>query len=42
MSWPRFLGIMLQAIVLGTMLFLAIIKVIATQSGARVFHYQGF
>lgn len=42
MNWPRIFGLTLQAIVVGTLLFLAVIKLIATQSGAQVFHYQGF
>lgn len=38
----RLLGIACQALVLGTLLFLALAKLIALTSGARVFQYQGF
>lgn len=36
------LGVALQAIVLGTGLFLALLRLLETASGARVFAYQGF
>lgn len=35
-------GILLQAVVLGVLLFLALVELGALASGARVFHYQGF
>ena len=38
----RSTGIALQAMVLGIFLFLALIRLIAMASGARVFQYQGF
>ena len=36
------IGVALQALVLGTLLFLALVELGALASGARVFHYQGF
>jgi hypothetical protein len=42
MSWPRILGITVRSLLLGTLLFLAIMKLIALRSGAQVFHYEGF
>jgi len=38
----RFLGEALQAIVLGSLLFLAVLELIALSTGSRVFLYQGF
>ena len=38
----RFVGILLQIIVLGEGLFLAISTLYAMQTGARVFRYAGF
>lgn len=38
----RWLGICIQAIVLGILLYFAIGKLIALETGARVFRYQGF
>lgn len=38
----RWIGICLQAIVLGTMLFLAVVQLAALTTGARIFRYQGF
>jgi hypothetical protein len=40
--WPRLLGIALQALVLGTLLFLALVNLIAMGEGARIFRYQNF
>jgi len=42
MSWPRMLGIAVQSLFLGMLLFLAIMKLIAVRSGTQVFHYEGF
>ena len=42
MSLWRLLGITIQAAVLGTALFLAILKLVAISTGSRVFLYQGF
>ena len=42
MNGWRALGIVCQAIVLGALLFLALTKVVALSTGARVFQYQGF
>ena len=36
------LGIITQGIVLGSLLFLALIRLMAVSEGARVFQYQGF
>jgi hypothetical protein len=35
-------GCLLHVSVLGTLLFLAVVKLAATQSGVLVFRYQGF
>ena len=40
-AW-RILGIACQAVLLGSLLFLAVAKLIAMSSGARVFEYEGF
>lgn len=42
MKWLRWLGISIQAFILGIFLALAIGKLIALEIGARVFRYQGF
>lgn len=42
MSWSRILGILLQAVVLGVLLLLAIGKLVALETGARIFQYQAF
>lgn len=36
------LGIWVQGLVLGMLLFIAIIQLLALSSGARLFDYQGF
>ena len=38
----RWLGIGIQALTLGTLLFFAILKLLALTTGARVFQYEGF
>ncbi len=38
----RWLGRILQALVLGYLLFVAVLQIYATGSGATVFEYQGF
>jgi len=38
----RATGILLQGLVMGTLLFIAILRLLATLSGASVFRYQGF
>lgn len=38
----RWLGIVLQGVILGTLLFLAITQLLGLHQGARVFRYQGF
>ena len=42
MTKARLLGIAVQALCLGTLLFLAVCKMVSLESGARVFRYQGF
>ena len=42
MRSARICGIVLQAIVLGTLLFLALSRLVALESGARIFRYQAF
>ena len=42
MSYARMLGMIFQAAVLGSLLFLAIMKMLALDANARVFQYQGF
>ena len=36
------IGIAIQASVLGTLLFIAMVRLIGVAGGARVFQYQGF
>jgi hypothetical protein len=38
----RLAGIAVQAAVLGYLLFIAVMRMIAVDSGATVFRYQGF
>lgn len=38
----RVLGILIQSVVLGYLLFFAIMQLVATIGGAAVFRYQGF
>ncbi len=38
----RMLGIVVQAAVMGSALFLALLKLVALSTGSRVFLYQGF
>lgn len=38
----RWIGITLQAAILGTLLFFAVGKLVALETGARIFRYQGF
>lgn len=42
MSAARWLGVALQALVLGLLLFLAIGELIALENDARVFLYEGY
>ena len=42
MNIYRLLGIVCQSVVLGTLLFIALMKLIALSTGTRVFLYQGF
>jgi hypothetical protein len=42
MSKARLLGIVVQAVVLGIFLFIVIGRLIAVESGARLFRYQAF
>ncbi len=42
MSLPRLFGIVLQALVLGTLLFFAIGSLVALAADARIFRYQAF
>jgi len=42
MTLPRVMGIVFQAVVLGSLLFLAIGKLVALGTASRVFVYQGF
>ena len=42
MKFMHIAGRVAQAVGLGTLLFLAIVKMAAMNSGARVFFYQGF
>ena len=41
-AMTRVLGICVQAVVLGTLLFFALVHLIGLSSGARIFQYQGF
>ena len=38
----RAAGVLLQAVILGYLLFFAIMRLVAMGSGATVFRYQGF
>ncbi len=38
----RFLGICIQGIVLGSLLFLALVTLLQMTGGARIFQYEGF
>ena len=38
----RILGIAIQASVMGTLLFFALLKFAGVMGGASVFHYEGF
>ncbi len=42
MNIPRALGILTQAVVLGALLFLAVVKLTALAGGLRFFQYEGF
>lgn len=45
LGWIRLsetLGIVLQAVVMGTLLFYALLSIYATSTGARVFRYMGY
>lgn len=42
MTTARLLGIVVQSIVMGTLLALAIGRLLALGSGARIFQYQAF
>jgi len=39
---PRALGVLLQALILGSLLFFALVNLLATSGGARIFRYQNF
>ena len=38
----RWIGIILQAVIIGLLLFLALVRLAGMVGGARVFQYQGF
>lgn len=40
--FARWLGIFVQAMVLGYLLFFAILRLMALSEGAKLFRYQGF
>lgn len=40
--WPRIAGVLLQGLVLGIGLALAITQIVAIVGDARIFRYQGF
>ncbi len=42
MTTARIIGIALQALVLGTLLFLAAVELFSVSSAVRVFQYQGY
>jgi hypothetical protein len=42
MNLPRALGVLVQALVLGSLLFLALANLIGATGGARIFRYQDF
>jgi hypothetical protein len=38
----RWVGVAIKAVALGTLLFLALAKLVQLSTGAKVFQYQGF
>lgn len=40
--WARLLGIWVQGLTLGFLLFIALIELLTRTSGAQLFRYQGF
>jgi len=42
MKFCRWMGIIIQAIVIGTLLFVAVVKLTSAHTDARIFQYQGF
>jgi hypothetical protein len=42
MKWARWAGVLLQALVLGALLFLAVARLVAIQTDSRIFQYQDF
>jgi hypothetical protein len=42
MKYARLAGIVVQALILGTLLFVAVGRLMVTEEGSRVFRYQGF
>ena len=42
MNWARIVGIVVQILVLGSALYFAIVALVDTDGGARIFRYQAF
>ena len=42
MSRARWFGVLFQALILGSLLFLALGQLLAISADARIFRYQGF
>ena len=42
MTFARICGIVVQAIILGILLFIAIGELVELETGARIFRYQAF
>ncbi len=42
MSRARLLGVVLRSLILGTLLFIALLGLLELSSAARIFRYQGF
>lgn len=40
--WARWAGIAVQGLVLGTLLFLALVRLLGEAGTARLFRYEGF
>ena len=42
MSGPRLAGALLQGLVLGTLLVLAVVNLVVASGGVRIFRYENF
>ena len=42
MSWSRLVGVLLQGLILGTLLFIAVVNLVVASGGVRIFRYETF